>query len=124
LRIVELPARGAVTGVVLVLTTVPIGEQGEVIARALVDERLAACVNLLAPMTSFYRWNGTVERDVERQVVIKTTSQQVAILRERVAQMHPYELPEFVVLEVADGSSAYLDWVRTEAAPDEEQSQV
>jgi periplasmic divalent cation tolerance protein len=100
------------TDAVLVLTTVPVGEPGEAIARSLIDERLAACVNLLAPMTSIYRWEGRVEREVERQLIIKTTITQVEALRTRLASLHPYQLPEFVVIEVASGSSAYLDWVR------------
>ena len=103
--------------VVLVLTTVPVGDLGETVARTLVEERLAACVNVSAPMTSFYRWHGAVERDVERQIVIKTTAQQVPAIRARLAGLHVYELPEFVVLSVADGSAAYLDWVRAETAP-------
>ncbi|HKT81472.1 MAG TPA: divalent-cation tolerance protein CutA [Vicinamibacterales bacterium] len=100
------------TNFVLVLTTVPVGELGESLARRLVDERLAACVNVLAPMTSFYRWEGRVERDVERQLIIKTTREQVDVVRARLAECHSYELPEFLVLEVADGARAYLDWVR------------
>ena len=102
--------------IVLVLTTVPAGDRGEMIARTLVDERLAACVNVLGPMTSFYRWKGAVERDEERQVVIKTTNARVPAVRARLAELHTYELPEFVVVAVADGSAAYLDWVRREAA--------
>jgi len=105
------------SGVVIVLTTVPPGEAGESIARTLVEERLAACVNLSAPMTSIYRWRGAVERDIERQVVIKTTSERVETLRARLGELHPYELPEFVVLSVADGSAAYLEWIRDETAP-------
>jgi periplasmic divalent cation tolerance protein len=103
-----------VTDVVLVLTTVPIGDRGDAIARALVDERLAACVNLLGPMTSFYRWHGAVERDVERQLVIKTTRGRVAAIQARLVALHSYELPEFVVLPVSDGGPAYLEWVRNE----------
>ena len=104
------------TDVVLVLTTVPVGDRGDAIARALVDERLAACVNVHAPMTSFYRWRGAVERDVERQVVIKTTRDKVAAVQMRLSGLHTYELPEFVVLSVTDGSAAYLDWVKDETA--------
>jgi periplasmic divalent cation tolerance protein len=103
-----------VTDIVLVLTTVPVGDRGETIARMLVDEHLAACVNVLAPMTSFYRWKGTVERDVERQVIIKTTLDRVLAVQERLSQLHSYELPEFVVLPVSDGSTAYLEWVRNQ----------
>jgi periplasmic divalent cation tolerance protein len=102
------------TDIVLILTTVPVGDRGEQIAKALVDERLAACVNVLAPMTSIYRWKGTVERDAEQQLVIKTTRDRVTAVQQRVSTLHPYELPEFVVLPVSDGSTTYLDWVRTE----------
>ena len=102
------------TDVVLVLTTVPVGERGEAIARALVDERLAACVNVLAPMTSFYRWHGAVERDVERQLIIKTTRDHVAAIQARLVELHSYDLPELVVLLVSDGGAAYLEWVRNE----------
>ena len=106
----------SVTDIVLVLTTVPVGDRGEGIARALVDERLAACVNVLGPMTSFYRWHGAVERDVERQLIIKTTRGRVAAIRARLVELHSYELPEFVVLPVSDGGRAYLDWVRKETS--------
>jgi periplasmic divalent cation tolerance protein len=97
--------------VVLVLTTVPDDASAETIARALVDEKLAACVNLLAPMTSIYRWKGAVERDIERQLVMKTTRALVPALERRLKELHSYELPEFIVLEVDSGSDAYLQWV-------------
>jgi periplasmic divalent cation tolerance protein len=100
------------TDIVLVLTTVPVGEPGETLARTLVDERLAACVNLYAPMTSFYRWEGRVERDVERQLIIKTTRARIDALCRRLAELHSYTLPECVVIDVVEGSPAYLDWVR------------
>jgi periplasmic divalent cation tolerance protein len=106
----------SVADVVLVLTTVPADDRGEAIARALVDERLAACVNVLGPMTSFYRWHGAVERDVERQLLIKTTRGRVAALQARLVELHPYDLPEFVVLPVSEGGPAYLDWVRNETS--------
>jgi periplasmic divalent cation tolerance protein len=104
------------TDVVLVLTTAPAGDRGEAIARTLVDERLAACVSVLAPMTSVYRWHGVVERDVERQLIIKTTRGRVAAIRARLVELHSYDLPEFVVLPVSDGGPAYLDWVRNETS--------
>jgi periplasmic divalent cation tolerance protein len=102
-----------VTDIVLVLTTVPAGDGGEAIARALVDERLAACVNVLGPMTSFYRWHGAVERADERQLIIKTTRGRIAAIQARLVELHSYELPEFVVLPVSDGGPAYLDWLRS-----------
>ena len=100
------------TGVVLILTTVPDDGTGETLAKTLVEERLAACVNVLAPMTSIYRWRDAVERDAERQVIVKTTRDRIAAVRERIGQLHSYELPELIVLNVEDGSGAYLDWVR------------
>jgi periplasmic divalent cation tolerance protein len=107
----------AATNIVLVLTTAPDDRQAEAWARTLVEERLAACVNVLGPMTSFYRWKGVVERDAERQVVIKTTRERVATLRERLRELHSYELPEFVVLSVEDGSDEYLKWVVEQTSP-------
>ena len=99
------------TDVVVVLSTVPNDESAERIARTLVDEKLAACVNLLPPMTSIYRWKGSVERDTERQIVMKTTQQQVGALKKRLGELHSYELPEFLVLGVEAGDPAYLSWV-------------
>jgi periplasmic divalent cation tolerance protein len=99
---------------VIVLTTVQDEQRSEAIARALVTERLAACVNVLPPMTSFYRWKGTVEREAERQLVVKTTADRVAAVQARIRELHPYELPELLVLPVADGGAAYLEWVVSE----------
>jgi periplasmic divalent cation tolerance protein len=101
--------------IVLVLTTVPSDALGEEIATALVTERLAACVNVGAAMTSIYRWKGSVERETERQLVIKTTSDRVTAVQQRIKDLHPYELPEFVVIEVSGGSDEYLNWIIAEA---------
>jgi len=103
-----------VTDVVLILTTVPAAARAEAIARSLVDERLAACVNVLSTMTSFYRWQGKIEQEDERQIVIKTTRDRVAAVQTRLRDLHAYEVPEFLVLPVSDGSTGYLDWVRKE----------
>jgi len=99
------------TNAVVILTTMPDDARTDEVARALVDERLAACVNVHAPMTSFYRWKGAIEREPERQLVIKTTRDRVAALETRLRALHPYELPEFLVLPVESGSDAYLRWV-------------
>ena len=96
---------------VLVLTTFPADQDVDRLATTLVQERLAACVNVLPPMRSIYRWKGAVERADERQVVIKTTSARLRELETRVKQLHPYEVPEFIVLSITDGSSAYLTWL-------------
>ena len=107
------------TDLVLILTTVPADDRAEAIARSLVDERLAACVNVLAPMISFYRWKGTVDRDGEQQLVIKTTRDRASRLWTRLRELHPYELPEWVVIPVLEASPEYLEWVRAETdAPD------
>jgi periplasmic divalent cation tolerance protein len=102
---------------ILVLTTMPNDESKTAeLARTLIDERLAACVNVHGPMASTYRWKGQVERDAERQVVIKTTRDRLEALRKRLHELHPYELPEFLVLDITSGSDAYLDWVKAETA--------
>jgi periplasmic divalent cation tolerance protein len=103
--------------IVLVLTTAPDDDRAEAWARTLVEERLAACVNVLAPMVSVYRWKGVVERETERQVVIKTTRDQISAVRERLAALHPYELPEFVVVAVAEASAEYAKWVGEQTRP-------
>ena len=95
----------------LVLTTFPVDGDADGFARTLVSERLAACVNVLPPMQSTYRWKGTVETADERQVLIKTRAANVAALEQRVRELHPYEVPEFLVLNIEAGSAAYLSWL-------------
>ena len=95
----------------IVLTTLSASTDAVALARVLVNDRLAACVNVLPPMTSLYRWKGAIEEDREQQLVIKTTSDRVAALEARFRELHPYELPEFVVLS-AEASNAYLAWIR------------
>ena len=97
--------------VVLVLTTIAAEADGAALARTLVTERLAACVNVLPAMTSVYRWKGQVEQDREQQIVIKTTADRVSALEGRIRELHAYELPEFLVLSAEGGSAAYLAWV-------------
>jgi periplasmic divalent cation tolerance protein len=103
------------TDVVLVLTTLAAGDGSEDAARAfarvLVDERLAACVTIGAPMTSVYRWKGTVEVEAERPLTIKTTRGRLPALEARMRALHPYEVPELLVLSVDGGGAAYLRWV-------------
>jgi periplasmic divalent cation tolerance protein len=93
-----------------VLTTLGAAADAAALARALVEARLAACVNVLPAMTSIYRWKGAVEEDREQQLVIKTAPETVAALQAWLVAHHPYETPEFLVLE-AGGSEAYLRWV-------------
>jgi len=96
---------------VIVLTTLPSDVESRDFGRTLVEERLAACVNLLPAMDSVYRWEGQIEHDTERQVIIKTSRERVVALWERIRELHPYETPEFVVLSIQDGSDAYLRWI-------------
>ena len=95
----------------IVLTTLPAEGDAEGFASQLVEERLAACVNVLPAMRSVYRWKGSVERADERQLVIKTTAERVSALESRLKELHPYEVPEFVVLPIIAGSPAYLSFL-------------
>ena len=97
--------------VAVVLTTIAAEADGPALARTLVDERLAACVNVLPVMTSVYRWKGQVEQDREQQLVIKTTAERLPALEARIRELHAYELPEFLVMTADGGSAAYLAWV-------------
>ena len=99
------------TDYVLVMTTLPADADLSSFAHALVETRLAACVNLLPPMDSVYRWEGKIEHEKERQLVIKTTRTRILPLWERVREMHPYDVPEFIVVPIIDGNDAYLRWV-------------
>jgi periplasmic divalent cation tolerance protein len=103
---------------VVVLTTLPAAADGRAFGRSLVDEKLASCVNLLGPMESVYRWEGAVAHETERQVVIKTSRHRVAALWDRVQELHPYEVPEFIVLPIVDGNDAYLRWIGESTRPD------
>jgi periplasmic divalent cation tolerance protein len=100
---------------VILLTTIGVTADVEPLARTLVEERLAACVNVLPTMQSFYRWEGAVQRDDERQLVIKTSPERLAALEQRLRSLHPYELPETLVL-TAGGSQQYLAWIRESTA--------
>lgn len=95
----------------IVFCTCPDTASAERIADALVGERLAACVNLLPAVTSVYRWQGKVERASEIQLLIKTTADRLEALGARVAELHPYELPELIAVEARAGLPAYFDWV-------------
>jgi periplasmic divalent cation tolerance protein len=96
---------------VLVLTTLPADADAAAFARTLVAERLAACVNLLPPMESIYEWEGEMQHDTERQLIMKTVRARVDGLWQRVRELHPYDVPEFVVLPIIDGNDAYLRWL-------------
>jgi periplasmic divalent cation tolerance protein len=97
------------------LMTAPDADTAARIARALVEERLAACVNLVPGVRSIYRWRGKVEDEAEVLLVAKTRADRLGPLAKRLRELHPYELPELVALGDAGGLEEYLDWVREEA---------
>ncbi len=96
---------------VIALSTVGSPQDAERIARELVERRLAACVNILPGVVSIYRWRGALQRDAERMLVIKTRGDKLPALREALVALHPYEVPELLALDVADGHPPYLGWI-------------
>ncbi len=100
----------------VVLVTCPDRTVGEKIGRALVDERLAACVNLVPGVTSIYRWQGRIERGREVLLLIKTRRRAFARLAARVTELHPYDTPEILALSVTAGASRYLTWLSQSTA--------
>ena len=101
---------------VTVWTTIGSGTDWQKLARTLIAERLAACVNVLGEMESVYRWKGEIESARERQLFMKTTAAQVSALQARLHALHEYDVPEFIVVPIVGGSEAYLEWIRESAA--------
>ena len=102
---------------VVVLSSVGTAEDAARIARALVERRLAACVNVLPGVRSFYRWKGAVQEDEERLLVIKTRRERFEALCEALVALHPYELPEAIVLPIEAGHAPYLGWLDESVSP-------
>lgn len=100
------------TEAVQVITTTATREEAETLAAALVERELAACVQILGPMRSVYRWEGAVESADEWLCQIKTTTGRFPALEEAIRSLHPYDVPEILALPVVAGSEAYLDWLR------------
>jgi periplasmic divalent cation tolerance protein len=98
----------------LVLTNLPDRASAEKLADSLVERQLAACVNILAPCRSVYRWQGAVERAEEHPILVKTTRERYAALERAIVDGHPYELPEVLAVPIERGLPAYLDWVASE----------
>jgi periplasmic divalent cation tolerance protein len=95
----------------LVLTNLPDRAAAEQLADALVEQRVAACVNILAPCRSVYRWKGAVQHDEEHPMLIKTTAERYPALEKALRAAHPYELPEIIAVPIERGLPAYLEWV-------------
>jgi periplasmic divalent cation tolerance protein len=97
--------------VLVAISTFPTPEKAAEIARVLVDEQLAACVNLLPAVRSIYRWQGAVQDDAETLAIIKTTTERYDAMVARLVALHPYDVPELIALPIAAGHAPYLDWV-------------
>ena len=104
------------TSAVIVLSTAGSPDEAERIATALVEERLAACVNLVAPLVSIYRWQGAIERASEVLLVIKTRRRLAPRLIRRLEALHSYEVPEAIILPIETGTRRYLAWLLGETA--------
>jgi len=106
------PTSSSRTGILLVLVTCPGRKVGETIGHTLVQERLAACVNVVPNLTSIYRWEEKIHREAEVLLVIKTRRIRLPALIRRVRGLHPYTIPEIVALPLVGGSAPYLSWLR------------
>ena len=100
----------------LVLTNLPDRATADRLADALIERRLAACINILSPCRSVYRWKGALQHEEEHPMLIKTTLERYAALEQAIRAGHPYELPEIIALPIERGLAAYLDWVISETS--------
>jgi periplasmic divalent cation tolerance protein len=100
------------TGFAVILVTTASAEEADRIASSLVEERLAACVNVVGPIRSIYRWQGEVQRDEEHLLVIKANAAAFPRLQKRVGELHSYDTPEVIALPIIDASRKYLDWLQ------------
>jgi periplasmic divalent cation tolerance protein len=101
----------------LVLCTAPDSPATRQLVRTLVEERLVACGNIVSGVTSLYRWLGEVEQASEALIIFKTTVQAWPRLKERIVELHPYEVPELLLVNVEDGTAPYLEWVSRSTQP-------
>ena len=100
----------------LVLTNVPDLDCAQIMARTLIESRLAACVNLMPTVQSIYRWQGQIEEATEITLIIKTTSQHYDSLQQAIVKLHPYDVPEIIATPIVGGYAPYLHWIATETA--------
>ncbi|MBI5561589.1 MAG: divalent-cation tolerance protein CutA [Deltaproteobacteria bacterium] len=99
------------TGHIIVFVTVPDRDAGAAIGRKMVEERLAACCNIVPGLRSIYRWKGKICDEAEALCIFKTRSDLFGELRDRVKSLHPYECPEIIAVDIKDGFKGYLDWI-------------
>ena len=102
----------------LVLTNLPDRASADRLADSLIERRLAACINILAPCRSVYRWKGAVQHDEEHPMLIKTTAERYSEVEAAIRAGHPYELPEIIAFPVERGLAAYLEWLAAETTPE------
>ncbi len=102
------------TDKIVVLSTCASAEEAERLARRVIDDRLAACVNVLSPVRSFYRWKGEVQDSAEWLLIIKSTRDKFDALRAALESAHTYEVPEVIAIPIVDGSPNYLSWIEQE----------
>lgn len=114
-----LPATDGVNEYFEVVTTVARQQEAEQLARHVVEQRLAACVQIVGPVRSIYRWQGRIESDEEWLCLMKTTAARYAALEASIRARHPYDVPQILALQVATGSEDYLAWLREQVAPGE-----
>lgn len=95
----------------ILITTLPEMEQAKQMAQTIVNQKLAACINILPQMVSIYRWQGALEEGTEHMLVIKTEVARLDELKKTILEMHPYELPEIIVVPIVGGHPPYLDWI-------------
>jgi periplasmic divalent cation tolerance protein len=107
------------TDKIVVLSTCASAEEAERLARRVIDDRLAACVNVLSPVRSFYRWKGEIEDSAEWLLIIKSTRDKFDALRAALESAHTYEVPEVIAIPIVDGSPNYLSWIERELQPAE-----
>lgn len=103
--------------ILLVITNLPDYSSAERLAKALIERRLAACVNVMAPCRSVYNWQGTVEHAEEHPLFAKTPADRYDALQQAIRELHPYELPEIIAVSLEAGLPAYLEWVAAETRP-------
>lgn len=102
----------------VILITTPNRREAVRIGQAVVKKKLAACANILSPVTSIFRWKGRIEKSREALLIMKTTSRRYAALAKTISSMHPYEVPEIIALKVTKGLPRYIAWVHRETAID------
>lgn len=101
----------------VILCTVPDKKTGQSIAEKLVAEHIAACVNIAGPVVSHYLWEGAVQEDEEYQLIIKTNASRVDDAYHAVCELHPYEVPEWLIIDNVSGSTEYINWLQQTVAP-------